>query len=146
MSLSLPPSSFARFATPGASSPADPAPAADGAAPEGAPPATVVVVGPGDRATAERVAGWVHGLIRAGTRNLVVDVSAAHDCDTHLLTVLARTRGLLTELGGTLEVTGVALPQFLTALRAAGLDEVFVVYDALRPDRRPRSGQPARPA
>lgn len=102
---------------------------------------TVLVVGPADPGTVEQVAGWVHALVSTGVTKLVIDVTAAHDVDRRLLTLLARTRAVLGARGGTLQVTAMALPQFLTALHDASLDEVFVVYDALAP--RP-AASPAR--
>jgi hypothetical protein len=44
-----------------------------------------------------------------------------------------------------LTILGVVLPQFLPAFEVAGLDEVFVIYDAVRratPARRVVTGQP----
>ncbi|MCD2196121.1 STAS domain-containing protein [Actinomycetospora endophytica] len=93
---------------------------------------TVMVVGAGDRITANHLARYVDALVREGARHLIVDVSAASDCGCRLLTVLARARADLVDRGGALDVTGVSLPQFLDALQGAGPDEVFVVYDALR--------------
>ena len=93
----------------------------------------------------DEVRGWIRGLRAAGVRHLVVDVSAAGDRDAGLLGVLARTRAGLVAAGGTLRVTGVALPQFLVALQHAELDEVFVVYDALRRGRA-ATGRPVHPA
>lgn len=100
--------------------------------------AVVVVVGPANEATARRVTGWVRRLVGAGVSNLVIDVSAARDCDKRLLTVLARVRAELVNRGGTLKMTGVALPQFLAALHTLAPDEVFMIYDALRPARAQR--------
>lgn len=95
--------------------------------------ATVTVVGPADRTVTERVADRIRALLAAGVTRLVVDVSSAvGEVDAALLTVLARTRAELADHGGTLQITGMALPQFLDVLDHAALDEVFVVYDALR--------------
>jgi anti-anti-sigma regulatory factor len=96
---------------------------------------TTVVVGAGDRITADHLARYVDALIGQGALELIIDVSAVDACDGRLLTVLARARADLLDRGGVLEVTGVSLPPFLDALQAAGPDEAFVVYDALR--RRP---------
>ena len=46
--------------------------------------------------------------------------------------LLARARAELADHGGTLRLVGVALPEFLAALTAAPLDEVFLVYDTVR--------------
>jgi anti-anti-sigma regulatory factor len=92
----------------------------------------VQVVGPADRAVTIRISGWIRGLVAVGVRILVVDVTEATDCDARLLTVLARTRRELVCERGSLMVVGVQLPQFLAALRAASLDEIFIVYDVVR--------------
>jgi hypothetical protein len=47
--------------------------------------------------------------------------------DSHLA-----QRILLAHDSGTLKIVGVQLPQFVSALRTAALDEVFVIYDAMR--------------
>ena len=70
-------------------------------------------------------------LAREVVDELVVDLTHAWD-SAALLTVLARTRADLAERGGSLRLVGVALPEFLAALTAAPLDEVFLVYDAVR--------------
>ena len=77
------------------------------------------------------MSGTVRGLLAVGVDELVVDLTHAWD-SAALLTVLARTRADLAERGGTLRLVGVALPEFLAALTAAPLDEVFLVYDAVR--------------
>lgn len=116
--------------------------------------ATVVVAGPANRAAVTEASRSLRGLIEAGVRHLVVDVSGVYDVDGRLLTVLARTRARLADLDapatGSLTVVGVVLPQFLPALQAAGPDEVFVIYDAVRRGSRtvalprPRRAWPRR--
>ena len=92
---------------------------------------TLAVTGQVDRAKITEVSGTVRGLLAVGVDELVVDLTHAWD-SAALLTVLARTRADLAERGGTLRLVGVALPEFLAALSAAPLDEVFLVYDAVR--------------
>jgi len=99
---------------------------------------TIHVVGSADRAAVMEVAASIQALIADGSRHVVVDVSGAYDVDAQLLTLLARTRVTLAqEVGdhaepGSLTILGVVLPQFLPAFEVAGLDEVFVIYDAVR--------------
>jgi hypothetical protein len=93
--------------------------------------------GPIGRITAERIGTSITSLIAAGERDLLVDVSAVAQCTGHLLTVLSRARRTLTGRGGSLLIVGVQLPPFMTALETASVDEVFLVYDALRRDARP---------
>lgn len=100
---------------------------------------TVLIFGRADRAAINEASGSIRGLRAVGQRHVVVDVSGAVECDGRLLTMLARTHAQLADDTGTLEITGVKLPQFLPALRTATLDEVFVIYDAVR-----RETQPAR--
>ncbi len=92
---------------------------------------TVAVTGQVDRAKIGEVSGTVRGLLAVGVSELVVDLTHAWE-SAALLTVLARTRAELADHGGTLRLVGVALPEFLAALNAAPLEEVFLVYDAVR--------------
>jgi len=89
------------------------------------------------RVTAERTGTSISDLISAGERHLLVDVSAVAHSTGHLLAVLAGAHRTLTGLRGSLLIIGVQLPPFLTALETASVDEVFLVYDALRRDARP---------
>jgi hypothetical protein len=93
---------------------------------------TVLIFGRADRAAISEASGAIRGLRAVGLRHVVIDVSGALDCDGRLLTMLARAHAQLADDTGTLEITGVKLPQFLPALRTAALDEVFVIYDAVR--------------
>jgi hypothetical protein len=92
---------------------------------------TVRVVGRVDREKSTEVSGAIRGLVAVGVGELVVDLSGSWD-GAGLLPVLARARAALAEQGGTLRLLGVALPEFLAALRTAPLDEVFLIYDTLR--------------
>ncbi|MDD7922347.1 hypothetical protein [Actinomycetospora chibensis] len=91
----------------------------------------MVVTGQVDRAKVTEVSGTVRGLVTVGVRVLTVDLTASWD-SAALLPVLARTRAELADDGGSLQVVGVALPEFLAALSDAPLDEVFLVHDAVR--------------
>ncbi len=99
---------------------------------------TVAVTG---RVTDERVsevADTVRGLIAVGVDELVIDLTRSWD-GAGLLPVLARARAELAERGSSLYLAGVAVPEFLAALQAAPLDEVFLVYDAVRHTSRTTS-------
>jgi anti-anti-sigma regulatory factor len=100
----------------------------------------VELSGRADRVTINQVSGVIRGLRAVGIRHLVIDVSRVLACDRRLLTVLARAHAQLADDTGALTITGVKLPQFLTALQAAGLDEVFVIYDAVRRETLPAVG------
>ena len=106
---------------------------------------TVRVAGRADRVTINEVSGVIRGLRAVGIRHLVIDMSAALDCDPRLLRVLARAHTQLADDAGALRITGVKLPQFLDALQAATLDEVFVIYDALRREPPPPIPGPRPP-
>ena len=96
----------------------------------------VQVLGRVDRAAISQIRAAIRGLRAAGARHLVVDLSAVTDCDERLLNFLAGARAQLLDDRGTLTLAGVNLPQLLPALRETTVDGVFVVYDALRRERR----------
>ena len=98
---------------------------------------TVRLAGRADRLTINQVGGVLRGLRAVGVRRVVIDMSRAVDCDGRLLAVLARARNQLADAEGQLEITGVNLPQVLDALGAATLEEVFLIYDAVRRDNPP---------
>lgn len=91
----------------------------------------VTVSGQVDRPTITELSGTVRGLVAVGIPDLTVDLGACWE-GARLLTVLARTRRALIDRGGQLHLVGVVLPEYLAALRDAPLDEVFLVYDAIR--------------
>lgn len=97
---------------------------------------TIQVTGPADRDAVCQIGGAIRGLYAVGIRDLVVDLSRMVSCDTRLLTALTRERARFVDTGGHLAIVGVQLPEILAALRAARLDEVFVIYDAMRRDNR----------
>jgi hypothetical protein len=107
---------------------------------------TMRVWGCPDRAMVREISGLIRGLHAVGVRHLAVDLSAAVDCNRQLLTVLARAHARWADGSGVLWITGVKLPQFLYALQSASVDEVFLIYGAVRRDSavstraRPRRG------
>lgn len=107
---------------------------------------TVLISGRADRAAINQLSGAMRGLCAVGLRHLVIDVSDARDCDGRLLTVLARTHTHLADATGTLDIVGVKLPQFLAALHHSTLDEVFVIYDAVRRETRTTTRDQVGPA
>lgn len=102
---------------------------------------TIALHGRVERFKVAEVSGTIRGLLAVGVRELTVDLTDAWD-GAALLPVLARTRTQLADHGGSLRMVGVALPEFLAALTTAALDEVFLVYEAVRHDttRRTRDG------
>jgi hypothetical protein len=92
---------------------------------------TVAVTGEVDRATITELSGTLRGLVAVGVTDVTVDLRGCWE-GARLLTVLARTRRALSDRDGTLHLVGVAIPEYLDALRKAPLDEVFLVYDAMR--------------
>jgi hypothetical protein len=102
---------------------------------------TIVMSGPADHEAITRVANTISDLISTGVRHLSVDVSGVYDVEVELLTMFACTRAALATafaVEGSLTIVGVKLPQFLPAMRDAQVDEVFLVYDAIRHDRSSR--------
>jgi hypothetical protein len=104
---------------------------------------TVLIFGRADRAAINEASGAIRGLRAVGLPHVVVDVSGALECDGRLLTMLARVHAQLVDATGTLEITGVKLPQFLPAPRTATLDEVFVIYDAVRRETNQHGHSPS---
>jgi hypothetical protein len=92
---------------------------------------TVSVTGQVHRSTMTEFSGTLRGLLAVGVTELTVDLRGCWE-GAKLLTALARTRRTLSDRDGTLHLVGVALPEYLGALREAPLDEVFLVYDAVR--------------
>jgi hypothetical protein len=88
-------------------------------------------MGRADRAMASQVSGVMRGLCAVGVLHLVVDLSGAFDCDVRLLSVLSRAHTRLSDRAGTLRIVGVELPEILTALHLAALDEIFVIYQSV---------------
>lgn len=93
---------------------------------------TVEVIGRTDRHSVGQLSGAIRGLHAVGMRDVVVDVSQMLTCDPRLLTTLARERARFSDSGGHLAIVGVRVPDFLAAFDAAAVDEIFVIYDAVR--------------
>jgi anti-anti-sigma regulatory factor len=98
---------------------------------------TVRLAGRADRLTIIQLSGVLRGLRAVGVRHVVVDMTGALDYDGRLLAVLVRARNQLADVDGELKIAGVILPQVLDALGAATLEEVFLIYDAVRRDNQP---------
>ena len=97
---------------------------------------TVRVSGRANRVTINEVSGVIRGLRAVGIRHLVIDMSAALDCDPRLLRVLARAHTQLADDAGALRITGgeaAPIPQ-----RAAGRHP----RRSVRHLRRPTPGNP----
>jgi len=105
---------------------------------------TIRVVGHADSTKATDLASTINGLLAVGVRELVVDLTQAHNAAV-LLPVLAKARRDLLAEDGKLRVVGVAVPEILAALSAAPLDEVFIVYDAVRDRESRRRSRPTPP-
>jgi hypothetical protein len=103
---------------------------------------TVSVRGQVDRPTVTEFSGTVRGLVAVGVPELTVDLAGCWE-GARLLTVLTRTRRALIDRGGRLTLVGLVLPEYLPALREAPLEEVFLVYDAMRHIPTPRTGSAA---
>jgi hypothetical protein len=103
---------------------------------------TVAVRGQVDRPTVTEFSGTVRGLVAVGVPELTVDLGACWE-GARLLTVLTRTRRALIDRGGRLNLVGVVLPEYLPALKEAPLDEVFLIYDAMRHISAQRAASPA---
>ncbi|EMD26064.1 STAS domain-containing protein [Amycolatopsis azurea] len=100
---------------------------------------TVVTVGGSIDARALRLlAAHFAGLIHAGTRHLVVDLSQVGQVDDGLLELVHRVEDRLTALNGLFELTGLA-PPVLYAMDDTLLSEVFSWYRSIIDDPRPRA-------
>jgi anti-anti-sigma regulatory factor len=92
---------------------------------------TVVTVGGSIDARALRLlAAHFAGLLHAGTRHLVVDLSRVARVDDSLFELMHRLEDRLTALGGLFELTGLA-PPVLYAMDDSLLGEVFAWYRAV---------------
>jgi anti-anti-sigma regulatory factor len=100
---------------------------------------TVVTVGGSIDARALRLlAAHLAGLLHAGTRHLVVDLSRVEQVDDSLFELMHRVEDRLTALNGLFELTGLA-PPVLYAMDDALLAEVFSWYRAVIDDPKPRA-------
>lgn len=95
---------------------------------------TVVVVrGPVDAQSVQRLAFYLHGLLRSGTRRLSVDISQVTGPDGQLLALLHAIATRTLVLGGIFELTGL-LPPTLYAMEDGVVTEVFSLYRAALDD------------
>jgi len=100
---------------------------------------TVVTVGGSIDARALRLlAAHFAGLLHAGTRHLVVDLSRVDQVDDSLFELMHKVEGRLTLLGGLFELTGLA-PPVLYAMDDPLLAEVFAWYRAIIDAPKPRA-------
>ncbi|MEU0797343.1 STAS domain-containing protein [Amycolatopsis sp. NPDC005961] len=89
----------------------------------------VAIAGWMDAAALRTVAGYLAGLVHAGARQFVVDLSRVERPGDDLLVLLHRFGDRLTADGGTLELIGLT-PPVLYELDDEALAEVFAQYRA----------------
>ncbi|MET7995898.1 STAS domain-containing protein [Amycolatopsis sp. NPDC005232] len=100
---------------------------------------TVVTVrGPIDARALRLLAAHFAGLLHAGTRHLVLDLSQVEQMDDGLFDLVHRVEDRLTALNGLFELTGLA-PPVLYAMDDTLLAEVFSWYRAVIDDPKPRA-------
>ncbi|MDS0134625.1 MULTISPECIES: STAS domain-containing protein [unclassified Amycolatopsis] len=87
----------------------------------------VAIAGRADAAASRTLAGYLAGLVHAGSRFFVVDLSRVEHPDEGLLDLLRRFGGRLAAAGGALELTGLT-PPVLYELDDGPLAEVFALY------------------
>jgi anti-anti-sigma regulatory factor len=93
----------------------------------------VVVTGPVDAQSVHRLALYLQGLLRSGTRRLSVDISRVTVQDDQLLGLLHAVEVRTLALGGVFELTGF-LPPALYAMEDGVVTEVFALYRAALDD------------
>jgi anti-sigma B factor antagonist len=92
---------------------------------------TVVAVGgPVDARAVRRLAAHIGGLLDAGTRHLVVDLSRVQRVDDRLLDLMRRVEARMSDRNGVFELTGLR-PSVMHAMDDEALTEVFTVYRAV---------------
>ncbi|MEW2505968.1 STAS domain-containing protein [Amycolatopsis sp. CA-161197] len=100
---------------------------------------TVVTIGGSIDARALRLlSAHFAGLLHAGTRHLVVDLSQVKEVDDSLFGLMHKVEDRLTALNGLFELTGLA-PPVLYAMDDALLAGVFSWHRAVIEDPRPRA-------
>lgn len=111
----------------------------------------VQVSGRVDPPLVDHAADTIAGLLAVDVAELRVDLTDSYN-GAELLPLLARVRADLVPRGGTLRLLGIALPEYLAALATAPLDQVFLIYEAVRtpcvqvrPSRRPDAPDRERP-
>ncbi len=98
----------------------------------------VVVTGPVDAQSVHRLALYLQGLLRSGTRRLSVDISLVTAMDDQLLALLHAVEARTLALGGVFELTGL-LPRALYAMEDGVVTEVFALYRAALDDDNARA-------
>lgn len=93
----------------------------------------VVVTGPVDAQSVQRLGLYLQGLLRSGTRRLSVDISQLTGLDDQLLALLHAIATRTFVLGGIFELTGL-LPPTLYAMEDGVVTEVFSLYRAALDD------------
>ncbi len=102
---------------------------------------TVVTVGGSVDERAIRLLGaHFAGLLNAGTRHLVVDLSRVDAVPERLLDLMRRVEARVLALNGVFELTGLTRP-VLYAMDDVPLAEVFAQYRVLLDDAGPRAQQ-----
>ncbi|MGW3965850.1 STAS domain-containing protein [Amycolatopsis sp. NPDC005003] len=99
--------------------------------------AVVAIAGRADAPALRNLAGYLAGLVHAGSRNFVVDLSRVEQPGDDLLDLLRRFRDRLTATGGELELIGLT-PPVLYELDDGPLAEVFALYRVDAEGGRPR--------
>ena len=104
-------------------------------------PSVVVLRGEVDMATAPAIEVTVRSRLRAGYRDLTIDLSDVTFMDSQGLNALVRAHAALTADGGELRLRAPSGP-VLSALSLSGLDQVLPVETSARRPLIP--GSPAR--
>ncbi|SEF24562.1 Anti-anti-sigma regulatory factor (antagonist of anti-sigma factor) [Amycolatopsis pretoriensis] len=87
----------------------------------------VTIAGRADTAASRTLAGYLAGLVHAGSRNFLIDLSRVERPGDDFLRLLRRFGDWLTTAGGELELTGLT-PPVLYELDDEPLAEVFTLY------------------
>lgn len=87
----------------------------------------VAIAGRADAPALRTLAGYLAGLVHAGSRNFVVDLSGVERPGDDLLGLLRRFGDRLTAVGGELELIGLT-PPVLYELDDEPLAEIFALY------------------
>lgn len=91
--------------------------------------AAVTVSGPADARAIQRLAAHLGGLLNAGARHLVVDLSRVTHIDDQLLDLMRKVEARAVALNGVFELMGLA-PNVLYAMDDGPVAEVFALYRA----------------
>lgn len=88
--------------------------------------ASVTVFGALDAPAVERLEAMLHGVVAAGARYVVLDLSDVIECDGRAREVLSATQDQLTAMNGWL--LPLTPPSQLADLDNASLDDLFAAY------------------